>query len=201
MNYKRGETPAVWKVFRWIRPLISLFSNIAEDFKPRELILPLKNKSAHCCSVDNAPSLPVDCAKKKKRGKRSYCITVCKKKNLFPVPLTGHHDSTKFKKRWQWQKTGKKKQRKEQKTKKTNKQTLCFTCFLKGLRGGYSFSEVEKGTSQWNDRNRKGKKKKKHSISWIEIYLSPEANLLLAGYIWTGFSYLPFDSAQCRCCL
>lgn len=24
---------------------------------------------------------------------------------------------------------------------------------------------------------------KKHSISWIEIYLSPEANLLLAGYI------------------
>lgn len=29
----------------------------------------------------------------------------------------------------------------------------------------------------------KEKKKKKHSISWIEIYLSPEANLLLAGYI------------------
>lgn len=49
---------------------------------------------------------------------------------------------------------------KSKKQKKTNKQTLCFTCFLKGLRGGYSFSEVEKGTSQWNDRNRKGKKKK-----------------------------------------
>lgn len=27
------------------------------------------------------------------------------------------------------------------------------------------------------------KEKKKHSISSIEIYLSPEANLLLAGYI------------------
>lgn len=82
MNYKRGETPAVWKVFRWIRPLISLFSNIAEDYKPRELILPLKNKSAHCCSVDNAPSLPVDCAKKKKRGEKDLIVSLFVKKKI-----------------------------------------------------------------------------------------------------------------------
>lgn len=90
MNYKRGETPAVWKVFRWIRPLISLFSNIAEDFKPRELILPLKNKSAHCCSVDNAPSLPVSQSivqKKKKRGEKDLIVALFVKKKSLSSPF------------------------------------------------------------------------------------------------------------------
>lgn len=79
--------------------------------------------------------------------------------------------------------TKNRKEKTKERAKKLTNKRFVLLVFLKGLRGGYSFSEVEKGTSQWNDRNRKGKKKKKHSISWIEIYLSPEANLLLAGYI------------------
>lgn len=136
---------------------------------------------------------------KKKRGEKDLIVSLFVKKKSLSSPFNWTPWFNKILKK---DDNDKKQERKNKgKSKKTNKQTLCFTCFLKGLRGGYSFSEVEKGTSQWNDRNRKGKKKKKHSISWIEIYLSPEANLLLAGYIWTGFSYLPFDSAQCRCCL
>jgi len=51
--------------------------------------------------------------------------------------------------------------------------------FLRGLRDGFSFSKVER--EQAGDMTEKNKEK--HSRSLIKIYLSPEANLLLAGYI------------------
>lgn len=77
------------------------------------------------------------------------------------------------------------------------KEEQTFTCFWKGLRVDYH-SEVE---GEQADGMTGNKTKRTHSRSLVKSYLSPEANPLLAGYIWTGFSYLPFDSAQCRCCL
>lgn len=70
--------------------------------------------------------------------------------------------------------------------------------FLKGFKG-WLFIQRLKGSKpmEWQEN----KTKINHSSSLVKSYLSPEANPLLAGYIWTGFSYLPFDSAQCRCCL
>lgn len=81
MNYKRGETPAVWKVFRWIRPLISLFSNIAEDYKPRELIPPSKTNRP---TVAAWIMLPVSqsIVQKKKRGEKDLIVALFVKKNI-----------------------------------------------------------------------------------------------------------------------
>lgn len=70
---------------------------------------------------------------------------------------------------------GERNKKKAQSTKKS----LVLLVLLKGLGDGYSYSEVEREQADEMTEIRR----KKHSGSSIKIYLSPEANLLLAGYI------------------